>query len=66
MLRWPKMGDSDTVRLLTEIREEIKANNTVLSDVKTVLQNDRNMMWKLLMLVIGGAFALIGYKMALP
>jgi len=60
------MSDSQAIQLLTEIKEQLKANNAVLNDVKNVLQNDRSSMWKLLMLVIGGAFALIGYKMALP
>jgi hypothetical protein len=60
------MSDSNMIQLLTEIKEQLKANNIVLTDIKTTLQNDRSSMWKLLMLVIGGAFALIGIKLVLP
>jgi hypothetical protein len=60
------MSDNNTIQLLTEIKEQLKANNIVLTDIKTTLQNDRSSMWKLLMLVIGGAFALIGIKLVLP
>lgn len=60
------MSDPQVIQLLTEIREQIKANNTVLTDIKEDLRTDRSMVWKVLLLTIAGAFAVIGVRMALP
>lgn len=37
-----------------------------LQEIKGILANDRQSMWRLLTVVIAGAFALIGLKIALP
>jgi hypothetical protein len=57
---------SENVQILTEIKEQLEALNTKMEDVKTILQNDRSNLWKILGLTIAGAFALIGIKMAFP
>jgi phage terminase Nu1 subunit (DNA packaging protein) len=57
---------SENVQILTEIKEQLEALNNKMEDVKTILQNDRSNLWKILGLTIAGAFALIGIKMAFP
>jgi hypothetical protein len=57
---------SENVQILTEIKEQLEALNTKMEDVKTILQNDRSNLWKILGLTIAGAFALIGIKMVFP
>jgi len=57
---------SDEVRLLAEIKAGIDKVNDQLEDLKEILAADRQMMWKLLMLVILGAFALVGVKLVIP
>lgn len=37
-----------------------------LQEIKRVLENDRSMMWKVLLVTIGGAFALIGVRLVFP
>jgi len=57
---------SENTQILTEIKEQLVALNNKIEDVKTILQNDRSNLWKILGLTITGAFALIGIKMAFP
>jgi hypothetical protein len=57
---------SENTQILTEIKEQLVALNNKIEDVKTILQNDRSNLWKILGLTIAGAFALIGIKMAFP
>jgi hypothetical protein len=60
------MSDAQEIQILTEIKEQIKATNQVMNDIKNTLQQDRSMMWKVLALTIVGAFAIIGVKIAFP
>jgi len=48
---------SDELRLLAEIKAGIDKVNDQLEDLKNILAADRQMMWKLLMIVILGAVA---------
>ena len=57
---------SEDTQILISIKEQLVALNSKIEDVKTVLQNDRNMMWKVLTITIVGAFAIIGIKIAFP
>jgi len=57
---------SQEIQLLTEIKEELHNLNENLEDVKEDLRTDRSMVWKVLLITIAGAFALIGIKLALP
>ena len=57
---------SENTQILTEIKEQLVALNNKIEDVKTILQNDRSNLWKILGLTIAGAFALIGIKMVFP
>ena len=57
---------SQETQLLTEIKEELHNLNETLEDVKEDLRTDRSMVWKVLLITIAGAFALIGIKLALP
>jgi len=58
--------DPEVIRLLTEIKTELEKVNETMDEIKNILTNDRKMMWKLLMMVIGGAFLLIGIRLYLP
>jgi len=60
------MSDTEVIQKLTEIKAAIEAGNVALNDIKETLKLDRSKMWNLLMLVIGGAFALIGIKLVMP
>lgn len=60
------MSNHEEIKILTEIKKTLEANNEVLRDIKATLQNDRSMMWKILALTIGGAFAIVGVKLAFP
>jgi hypothetical protein len=57
---------SEDTQILISIKEQLVALNNKIEDVKTVLQNDRNMMWKVLTITIVGCFAIIGIKIAFP
>lgn len=57
---------SENTQILVQIKEQLVALNSKIEDIKTVLQNDRNMMWKVLTITIIGAFAIIGIKIAFP
>jgi hypothetical protein len=57
---------SGNTRILVEIKEQLVMLNNKIEDVKTVLQNDRKMMWKILALTIAGSFALVGIKLIFP
>lgn len=59
-------NDPQTVQLLTEIKENLKQINACLCDIKDDLKTDRGWTWKVLLLTIGGSFALIGVKLAIP
>jgi len=59
-------SDPQMVQLLTEIKEKLTQVNTVLCDIKDDLKTDRAWIWKVLLLTIGGAFAIIGVKLAIP
>lgn len=60
------MGDLEEIKLLTEIKEAITNNTKCLSEMSSILTQDRAMMWKILALTIIGAFAIIGVKLAFP
>jgi len=60
------MSSDDEIHLLAEIKAGIDKVNDQLEDLKDILQADRQMMWKLLILVISGAFLLIGVKLVIP
>jgi hypothetical protein len=57
---------SENTKILTEIKEQLVALNTKIEDVKSILQNDRANLWKILGLTILGAFALVGIKLVFP
>jgi hypothetical protein len=60
------MSDDETNRLLTEINEKLASINNTLNNIKDDLRTDRSNLWKILALAIGGAFALVGIKLAIP
>jgi len=53
-------------QILVEIKAELVAIKEQLQQINNTLQNDRSNMWKILALVIMGAFALVGIKLMLP
>lgn len=53
------VSDPEVKVLLVQIRDELR-------EIRTVLSEDRKMMWRILALALIGAFALVGLKMALP
>jgi hypothetical protein len=59
-------SDPQIVQLLTEIKEAIKNVNDGIHDIRDDLKTDRAWTWKVLLLTIGGSFALIGIKLAVP
>jgi uncharacterized membrane protein len=61
-----KKDDPEIITLLTEIKAELVKMNSLLENINQTLQNDRTNLWKILMLTIMGAFALIGIKLAFP
>lgn len=52
--------------ILTRIEQLLIQQNAQLREIKEVLSEDRKMMWRLLFMVIAGAFLLIGIKLYLP
>lgn len=60
------MDGIEEIKLLTEIKETLKANNAVLAEMSRILSEDRKMMWKVIALTIIGTFAIIGVKIAFP
>jgi len=57
---------SENTQILVEIKEQLVALNNKIEDVKSILQNDRSNLWKILGLTIVGAFALVGIKLVFP
>jgi len=58
--------DGQQVQLLTEIKAELANMNKCLCELRDDLRTDRVWHWRILALVILGAFALIGVKLAYP
>lgn len=59
------MSKRDT-QVLIEVRDELREIKHTLNDLKDDLRTDRKMVWKVLLLTIAGAFALIGIKIVFP
>jgi uncharacterized membrane protein YraQ (UPF0718 family) len=57
---------SENTKILVEIKEQLVSLNSKIEDVKSILQNDRANLWKILALTIIGAFALVGIRLFLP
>jgi len=60
------LSDSQQLQQLIEIKAQHISMNDKLEDMKQCLATDRQFLWKLELLTIGGAFALIGIKLVLP
>lgn len=60
------MSETKVIEKLVEIKAVLESNGKTQDRIATILENDRKNMWKLLTLVIVGAFALIGIRLVLP
>jgi len=60
------MSMDDEVRVLMEIKEKLTEMNQKLEDIKDGLSSDRSWLWKILLVTIVGAFALVGVKLMIP
>lgn len=54
------------IEILSRVEATLKENGLTQSQILICLNNDRQNMWKLLTVVILGAFAIIGVKLAFP
>jgi len=57
--------DDQEIVILVQIKEKLVEMNAKLEDIKDDLHNDRANLWKVLILTIIGAFALVGIKLVM-
>lgn len=59
------MSEDEKV-ILTRIEAAIKANGEKLDALYRLLNEDRAMLWRVLLITIAGAFMLIGVRLVMP
>lgn len=58
--------DEDEKVILTRIEAAIKANGEKLDALYRLLNEDRAMLWRVLLVTIAGAFMLVGVRLVMP
>lgn len=54
------------LEVLIDIEKKLAEIDNDLKDIRDILNVDRNNLWKVLLMTIAGAFALIGIKLVIP